>query len=148
MSRALGTALHATERNQVLHLDFLHMTALSDDVDVGADAELAARYRLRLAGACRARGLLADAEYESLRARFLKKKHELSLAEDELGEHDRRTGAWTRKVFDLELEEPCEWRNGYERLRRYREERGRLPPSVKKARDEEERSVSDWLHQM
>ena len=37
VSRALGTALHATERNQVLHLDFLHMTGLSDDVDVGAD---------------------------------------------------------------------------------------------------------------
>ena len=35
--RALGTALHATVRNQVLHLDFLHMTGLSDDVDVGAD---------------------------------------------------------------------------------------------------------------
>jgi hypothetical protein len=37
---------------------------------VGVDVELAARYRLRLARACRARGLLADAEYESLRASF------------------------------------------------------------------------------
>jgi hypothetical protein len=90
-----------------------------------------------------------SAEYESVKSRYLKKKVELSMAESELGEHDRKTGAWTRKVFDLELEEPCEWRDGYERLRKYREERGRLPPSsVKKARDEEERSVSDWLHRM
>ena len=37
---------------------------------VGVDVELAARYRLRLARACRARGLLVDAEYESLRASF------------------------------------------------------------------------------
>ena len=111
-----------------------------------AYSHLADASRLRRRAVRRRNATLA--EYESLRARFLKKKHELSLAEDELGEHDRRTGAWTRKVFDLELEEPCEWRNGYERLRRYREERGRLPPSVKKARDEEERSVSDWLHQM
>ena len=36
----------------------------------GVDVELAARYRLRLARACRARGLLADAEYESLCASF------------------------------------------------------------------------------
>ena len=112
-----------------------------------AYSHLADAARLRRRAVRRRNATLA--EYEALRTRFLKKKVELSVAEGELGEHDRKTGAWTRKVFDLELEEPCEWREGYERLRRYREERGRLPPtSVKKARDEEERSVSDWLCKM
>jgi hypothetical protein len=111
-----------------------------------AYSHLAEATRLRRRAVRRRNATLA--EYESLRDRFLRKERELSLANDELAVRERRAGAWTRKVFDLELEEPCEWRDGYERLRRYREERGRLPPSVKKARDEEERFVSAWLHRM
>ena len=36
IQRALGTAVHATERNQVLHMDYVHM---SDVSDVGDDDE-------------------------------------------------------------------------------------------------------------
>jgi hypothetical protein len=89
-------------------------------------------------------------EYEVLREKYLEKKLELSLANDEVRGINRKVGAWTRTVFDLELVETCEWNDNYLRLRKYWEDNGgRLPPTnVKRAKDDEERFVSAWLQQM
>ena len=40
IQRALGTAVHATERNQVLHMDYLHMSDVSDVDDTDEFHEL------------------------------------------------------------------------------------------------------------
>ena len=87
-------------------------------------------------------------EYNRLRDKFLEKKLELSLANDEVKGHDKVVGAWARKVFDLELEEECSWNENYRKLREYRETHGRLPSHSKKAVDEEEKALSSWLDRM
>jgi len=84
-------------------------------------------------------------EYNQLREKFLQKKLELSLADDEVKAHSQIVGAWTRKVFDLELEEDCAWNTNYKKLKKYKESHGKLPPNAKKAKDEEEKSLSAWL---
>lgn len=88
-------------------------------------------------------------EYNALRDKFLQKKLELSLANDEIRGHSHIVGAWTRKVFDLELEEePCPWNTNFGKLKEYKEEHGKLPPNIKKANGEDEKSLSMWLDRM
>lgn len=84
-------------------------------------------------------------EYNQLREKFLQKKLELSLANDEVKGHTQKVGVWTRKVFELELEEPCGWNTNCKKLKEYKEEYGKLPPHAKKVKDEEEKSLSTWL---
>ncbi|KAL7546989.1 hypothetical protein ACHAWF_010306 [Thalassiosira exigua] len=84
-------------------------------------------------------------ECNKLRARYQEKRLELSLAHDAVREKSRECGAWTRKVFDLELEEECPWNDHYKKLIRYKEETGRLPPHAKKCETEEEKMLSQWL---
>jgi hypothetical protein len=87
----------------------------------------------------------ADAvkECKKLRDKLQEKKLALSLANDEITECNKQLGNWTRKVFDLELEEPCEWNTNYEKLCSYKKEHGRLPS--KNSQDEEEKSLAVWL---
>ena len=84
-------------------------------------------------------------EYNALREKLLRKNLELSLADDEVRGHSQIVGAWTRKVFDLELEEDCQWNTNVKKLKAYKEEHGKLPPHPKKAKGEEEKYLSAWL---
>mmetsp|Transcript_13135 Transcript_13135/g.26657 ORF Transcript_13135/g.26657 Transcript_13135/m.26657 type:complete len:436 (-) Transcript_13135:2281-3588(-) len=82
-------------------------------------------------------------ECKQLREKLQEKKLALSLANDEIKECNKKLGTWTRKVFDLELEEPCEWNTNYQKLSAYKELHGKLPS--KKSQDAEEKSLSVWL---
>eukprot|EP00581_Thalassiosira_minuscula_P007330 CAMPEP_0183702944 /NCGR_PEP_ID=MMETSP0737-20130205/874_1 /TAXON_ID=385413 /ORGANISM="Thalassiosira miniscula, Strain CCMP1093" /LENGTH=692 /DNA_ID=CAMNT_0025929633 /DNA_START=43 /DNA_END=2118 /DNA_ORIENTATION=- len=84
-------------------------------------------------------------EYNALREKLTRKKLELSLANDEVSSLAAKAGTWTRKVFDLELEEDCTWNRNYQKLCLYKEEHGRLPPTSKKCKDEEEKVLASWL---
>jgi hypothetical protein len=83
-------------------------------------------------------------EFDKLRDKYLQKKLELSLANEEVARLTKETGGWTKKVFDLELVEPCQWNDNLERLRRFKEERGCLP-NRSRCESGEERELSDWL---
>ncbi|KAL7521864.1 hypothetical protein ACHAWX_006556 [Stephanocyclus meneghinianus] len=89
-------------------------------------------------------------EFKKIREKYLEKKLELSLADDEVQRCNRLAGAWTRKVFDLELEEPCPWNDNLKRLRKYKEENdGRLPPKAPgKALEGEERELALWIEKI
>jgi hypothetical protein len=89
-------------------------------------------------------------EFKKIREKYLEKKLELSLADDDVQRCNRLAGAWTRKVFDLELEEPCAWNENLKRLRRYKEENdGRLPPKAPgKALEGEERELALWIEKI
>lgn len=87
-------------------------------------------------------------EYHKLKAKFQEKKLELSLANDEVRGHTQKVGAWTRKVFDLELEEDCTWNSNFRNLKEYKDVHGKLPPSVKKAKSEQEKALATWLDRM
>ena len=82
-------------------------------------------------------------ECKLLREKLQQKKLAISLVDDEIKGCDKQLGTWTRKVFDLELEEPCEWNRNYQKLCAFKEKHGKLPS--KKAQDEEEKSLSVWL---
>ena len=82
-------------------------------------------------------------ECKQLREKLQEKKLALSLAIDEVNECDKELGAWTQKVFDLELEEPCEWNANYQKLYAFKEQHGKLPS--KKSQEEEEKSLYAWL---
>ncbi|EED89765.1 predicted protein [Thalassiosira pseudonana CCMP1335] len=84
-------------------------------------------------------------EYRKIKDKYMQKKLELSLANEELERYSQRTGAWTRKVFDLELNEDCEWNTNLRRLREFKEKNHRLPRSVTRAEGEEERMLAEWL---
>ena len=86
------------------------------------------------------------AEYEELREKLIEKKLEMSLANDVVKEYTQKAGAWTKKVFDLELKEPCTWNTNLENLKEYiQNNNGRLPPNHKKATTEDEKSLALWL---
>ncbi|KAL3795038.1 hypothetical protein HJC23_006359 [Cyclotella cryptica] len=89
-------------------------------------------------------------EYKKIREKYLEKKLELSLADDEVQRCNRLTGAWTRKVFDLELEEPCAWNENLKRLKKFKEENaGRLPPKTPgRASEGEERELALWIEKI
>lgn len=96
-------------------------------------------------------------ECKLLEEKLQKKQQELSLVNEELKRHTRAVGAWTRKVFDLELSEPCEWNMKYGKLKEYTERNhGRLPsPSLlddtidsNSKDDEEGRMLAAWLDGM
>ncbi len=68
-------------------------------------------------------------------------------------------GAWTRKVFDLELDEPCEWNTNYGKLKKYimkRNNNGKLLSqsllddtiAIDNEDDEEGRMLAAWLNGM
>jgi hypothetical protein len=82
-------------------------------------------------------------ECKQLREKLQEKKLALSLVNDEIKECNKKLGTWTRKVFDLELEEPCEWNTNYQKLIEYKQQHGKLPS--KKTQDEEEKALSVWL---
>ncbi|KAL7444648.1 hypothetical protein ACHAXM_009569 [Skeletonema potamos] len=82
-------------------------------------------------------------ECKQLREKLQEKKLALSLANDAIKECNKKLGTWTRKVFDLELDEPCEWNTNYQKLNAYKQQHGKLPS--KKTEDEEEKSLSVWL---
>lgn len=86
-------------------------------------------------------------EYNSLREKFRQKKVELSLADDKVQGCNQQVGMWTRKVFDLELAEECEWNANLHRLKIYVAAHGKLPPTSKKATGEEEKALSAWLEE-
>ena len=87
-------------------------------------------------------------EYNALREKLLRKKQELSLADDDVRGHSQIVGSWTRKVFDLELEEDCQWNTNVKKLKAYKEKHGKLPPHPKKAKGDEEKYLSAWLDRM
>ncbi len=82
-------------------------------------------------------------ECQQLREKLQEKKLALSLANDEIKECNKKLGAWTRKVFDLELEEPCEWNTNYEKISAFKQQHGKIPS--KKSQEKEEKSLSLWL---
>mmetsp|Transcript_16693 Transcript_16693/g.27260 ORF Transcript_16693/g.27260 Transcript_16693/m.27260 type:complete len:438 (-) Transcript_16693:143-1456(-) len=82
-------------------------------------------------------------ECRQLREKLQEKKLALSLASDEIKECNKKLGTWTRKVFELELEEPCEWNTNYQKLSAFKQRHGKMPS--KKSQDEEEKSLSAWL---
>ena len=94
-----------------------------------------------------------------LEEQLQQKRQELSLANEELNIHTRTVGAWTRYVFDLELNEPCEWNSNYRKLMECVERNnGKLPLSLlditkantNKEEDDadEERILAVWLDGM
>ena len=84
-------------------------------------------------------------EYNKVRERYLQKKLALSLADDAVKEVSAKAGSWTRKVFDLELLEECEWNANLQKLKEYKELHGKLPPSVNKATTDEERTLAIFV---
>ena len=85
-------------------------------------------------------------EYKKIREKYLEKKLELSLANDEVEKCDKEAGAWTKKVFDLELEEPCDWNEKLSKLKKYVEEKHKLPPkNISRCENEDEKELSKWL---
>mmetsp|Transcript_11574 Transcript_11574/g.17699 ORF Transcript_11574/g.17699 Transcript_11574/m.17699 type:complete len:439 (-) Transcript_11574:51-1367(-) len=82
-------------------------------------------------------------ECQQFREKLQEKKLALSLANDEVKECNKKLGAWTRKVFDLELEESCEWNKNYQKLSAFKQQYGKIPS--RKSQDEEEKSLSVWL---
>ena len=82
-------------------------------------------------------------ECKKLREKLQEKKLALSLANDEIKDCNKQLGTWTRKVFDLELEEPCEWNTNYQKLSAYKQQHGKLPS--KKTQDEDEKALFVWL---
>jgi hypothetical protein len=103
-------------------------------------------------------------EVKLLEDKLQSKRTELALANEELQRNTQALGAWTRHVFDLELDEPCcEWNINYAKLKEYVERNdGKLPRSVvldgtkmntDDERDEEEeddegRMLAVWLDGM
>ena len=88
-------------------------------------------------------------EYKRIREKYLEKKLELSLANDEVKKHNKEAGAWTKKVFDLELKEPCQWNEKLEKLRRYKEDNDKLPPkNIHRCKEGDEKELAKWLEQM
>ena len=88
-------------------------------------------------------------EYKRIREKYLQKKLELSLANDEVEKCNKDAGAWTKKVFDLELEEPCEWNDMMEKLRRYKDEYDKLPPkNISRCEEGDEKELAKWLETM
>jgi hypothetical protein len=88
-------------------------------------------------------------EYKRIREKYLQKKLELSLANDEVKKCNQEAGMWTKKVFDLELEEPCEWNDKLNMLRKYKEEHDKLPPkNVSRCEDGDEKELAVWLEKM
>mmetsp|Transcript_11370 Transcript_11370/g.24481 ORF Transcript_11370/g.24481 Transcript_11370/m.24481 type:complete len:665 (+) Transcript_11370:668-2662(+) len=85
------------------------------------------------------------AEYLELLEKLRQKKMELTRATDEVKKCAQQTGAWTKKVFDLELREPCTWNSNYQKVKDYVREHGSLPPNYRKTKTEEEKSLSLWL---
>ena len=94
-----------------------------------------------------------------LEEQLQQKRRELSLANEELNLHTRTVGAWTRHVFDLELNEPCEWNANYRKLMEcVKRNNGKLPPSLlditmantnrEDDDDDEERILAVWLDGM
>ncbi len=68
-------------------------------------------------------------------------------------------GAWTRRVFDLELNEPCEWNTNYGKLKEYimkQNYNGKLLSqssldgtlAIDNVDDEEGRMLAAWLDGM
>lgn len=82
-------------------------------------------------------------ECQQLREKLQEKKLALSLANDEIKECNKKLGAWTRKVFDLELEESCEWNTNYQKVSAFKQQHGKIPS--RKSQDIEEKSLSVWL---
>lgn len=88
-------------------------------------------------------------EYKRIREKYLQKKLELSLANDEVEKCNKDAGAWTKKVFDLELEEPCEWNDMLEKLKRYKDEYNKLPPkNISRCEEGDEKELAKWLEGM
>ena len=104
-------------------------------------------------------------EVKQLEEKLQSKRNELALANEELQRNTQVLGAWTRHVFDLELEEPCcEWNINYAKLKEYVERNdGKLPQSVvldgtkrntddekdeEEEEDDEGRMLAAWLDEM
>lgn len=88
-------------------------------------------------------------EYKRIREKYLEKKLELSLANDEVKKCNQEAGMWTKKVFDLELEEPCDWNEKLNKLRKYKEEHDKLPPkNVSRCEEGDEKELAIWLEKM
>lgn len=103
-------------------------------------------------------------EVKQLEEKLQSKRNELALANEELQRNTQVLGAWTRHVFDLELEEPCcEWNINYAKLKEYVERNdGKLPQSVvldgtkmntddekdEEEEDDEGRMLAAWLDGM
>ena len=88
-------------------------------------------------------------EYKRIREQYLEKKLALSLANDEVKKCNQEAGMWTKKVFDLELEEPCEWNENLDKLRRYKDDYDKLPPkNISRCQDGDEKELAVWLEKM
>jgi hypothetical protein len=88
-------------------------------------------------------------EYKRIRDKYIEKKLELSLANDEVEKCNKEEGAWTKKVFDLELVEPCDWNEKLEMLRKYKEANDKLPPkNPSRCEEGDEKELAKWLERM
>ncbi|KAL7472083.1 hypothetical protein ACHAXS_012407 [Conticribra weissflogii] len=85
-------------------------------------------------------------ELETLRNQFYAKKAELLQANALLKQSSQTVGKWTRKVFDLELAEPCTWNSKLEKLREYVQLHGGPPEHSKKVKgDDTEKALVTWI---
>mmetsp|Transcript_10737 Transcript_10737/g.20183 ORF Transcript_10737/g.20183 Transcript_10737/m.20183 type:complete len:870 (+) Transcript_10737:45-2654(+) len=85
-------------------------------------------------------------ELETLRNQFYAKKAELLQANALLKQNSQTVGKWTRKVFDLELREPCTWNSKFEKLKEYVQLHGAPPEHSKKVKgDDTEKALVTWI---
>lgn len=85
-------------------------------------------------------------ELETLRNQFYAKKAELLQANALLKQNSQTVGKWTRKIFDLELREPCTWNSKLEKLKEYVQLHGGPPEHSKKVKgDETEKALVTWI---
>ncbi|KAL7541221.1 hypothetical protein ACHAXR_011470 [Thalassiosira sp. AJA248-18] len=85
-------------------------------------------------------------ELQDLRREFFAKKEELLEMNSKLKASSNHVGGWTRKVFDLELAEPCQWNDKLVKLREYHATHGKIPEHSKKSTgNEDEKSLATFI---
>ena len=67
------------------------------------------------------------ARLDAIRRQFAETKAELLNLNEHLKNNSQKTGGWTHKVFELELEEPCLWNGKLKRLNEFVERYGIVP---------------------
>jgi len=88
-------------------------------------------------------------ELEDLRNEFLAKKEELLDMNSKLRNSSKKVGGWTRKVFDLELKEPCMWNDKLHKLQEYVNQHGKIPEHIKKTKGtDDEKAVATFISGM
>ena len=85
-------------------------------------------------------------ELQRLRQEFYRQKQKLLDVNAALKRSSQNVGRWTRKVFDLELQEPCPWNDKLRKLREYVHAHGVAPEHIKKTKgSDEEKTLATFV---